>query len=152
MGIFDSVKKEINDASGGIDLKKLETLIKTANINVGNLKLTEVGKDVAVSGTVTNDADHSKLINLLQSSNLVEKVIDKIQVVKTGQSGVSIPGSEVDTVYTVVSGDTLSKIAKKFYGDASKYMKIFNANKELWVNFKNDPNILHVGWNLKIPK
>ena len=33
--------------------------------------------------------------------------------------------------YTVVSGDTLSKISKQFYGDANKYKQIFEANKPM---------------------
>jgi nucleoid-associated protein YgaU len=50
--------------------------------------------------------------------------------------------------YTVVSGDTLSKVAKQFYGDANKYMKIFEANKDQL----KDPNMIRVGQVLKIPE
>jgi nucleoid-associated protein YgaU len=49
--------------------------------------------------------------------------------------------------YTVVSGDTLSKVAKQFYGDANKYMKIFEANRDQL----EDPNMIRVGQVLKIP-
>jgi nucleoid-associated protein YgaU len=49
--------------------------------------------------------------------------------------------------YTVVGGDTLSKIAKQFYGDANKYMKIFDANKDQL----KDPNMIKVGQTLRIP-
>jgi len=49
--------------------------------------------------------------------------------------------------YTVKSGDTLSKIAKQYYGDASQYMKIFNANKGLL----KDPDKIQVGQELVIP-
>ncbi len=51
-------------------------------------------------------------------------------------------------VYEVVAGDTLSKIAKKFYGDANKYMKIFEANKDQL----KDPDKIKVGQKLKIPE
>jgi len=51
------------------------------------------------------------------------------------------------TIYEVVGGDNLSKIAKKFYGDANKYMKIFEANKDQL----KDPNAIKVGQKLKIP-
>ncbi len=51
-------------------------------------------------------------------------------------------------VYEVVGGDTLSKIAKKFYGDANKYMKIFEANKDQL----QDPNKIKVGQKLRIPQ
>jgi nucleoid-associated protein YgaU len=50
-------------------------------------------------------------------------------------------------IYEVVGGDTLSKIAKKFYGDANKYMKIFEANKDQL----KDPDKINVGQKLKIP-
>jgi LysM repeat protein len=51
-------------------------------------------------------------------------------------------------IYEVVGGDTLSKIAKKFYGDANKYMKIFEANKDQL----KDPDKINVGQKLKIPE
>jgi LysM repeat protein len=49
--------------------------------------------------------------------------------------------------YTVKSGDTLSKIAKEFYGDANAYMKIFDANKDKL----SDPDKIKVGQVLAIP-
>src|SRR4051794_32278988 len=49
--------------------------------------------------------------------------------------------------YTVQSGDTLSKIAKQFYGNANDYMKIFEANRDKL----NDPNKIQVGQSLVIP-
>ena len=54
--------------------------------------------------------------------------------------------AEVKT-YTVQSGDTLSKIAKQFYGDANKYPKIFEANRDQL----SDPNLIKVGQVLRIP-
>jgi len=53
---------------------------------------------------------------------------------------------EVQT-YTVKPGDTLSKIAKQYYGNANSYMKIFEANKDQL----SDPNLIKVGQVLKIP-
>ena len=49
--------------------------------------------------------------------------------------------------YTVAAGDTLSKIAKQFYGDAKQYMKIFEANKDKL----KDPDKIKVGQELVIP-
>ena len=48
---------------------------------------------------------------------------------------------------TVQPGDSLSKIAKRFYGDANAYMKIFEANSDQL----DDPNKIQVGQELKIP-
>ena len=49
--------------------------------------------------------------------------------------------------HDVVSGDTLSKLAKKYYGDPSLYMKIFEANRDVL----KDPNLIKVGQRLRIP-
>jgi nucleoid-associated protein YgaU len=49
--------------------------------------------------------------------------------------------------YTVVAGDSLSKIAKKFYGDANKWKRIFEANRDTVKN----ADLIHPGQVLKIP-
>jgi nucleoid-associated protein YgaU len=49
--------------------------------------------------------------------------------------------------HDVVAGDTLSKIAKKYYGDPGLYMKIFEANRDVL----KDPNLIKVGQKLRIP-
>lgn len=50
--------------------------------------------------------------------------------------------------YTVKSGDTLGKIAKEMYGDASKYPKIFEANQPML----SDPDKIYPGQVLRIPQ
>lgn len=50
--------------------------------------------------------------------------------------------------YTVVRGDSLSKIAKREYGDANKWHKIFEANKDVI----DDPDMIEVGQDLIIPE
>jgi len=49
--------------------------------------------------------------------------------------------------YVVKQGDTLSKIAIEFYGDASLYPKIFDANRDQLT----DPDKIRVGQKLRIP-
>jgi nucleoid-associated protein YgaU len=49
--------------------------------------------------------------------------------------------------YTVQPGDTLSIIAKRVYGDAGQYMKIFDANKDKL----SDPDKIQAGQELVIP-
>jgi nucleoid-associated protein YgaU len=56
------------------------------------------------------------------------------------------PGIEQRT-YTVVSGDNLSKIAKKLYGNAKLWRRIFEANKDTIEN----PDLIYPGQVLKIP-
>jgi nucleoid-associated protein YgaU len=50
--------------------------------------------------------------------------------------------------YTVAAGDSLSKIAKSFYGNANQYMKIFEANKDKL----SDPDKIKPGQDLVIPE
>jgi nucleoid-associated protein YgaU len=55
--------------------------------------------------------------------------------------------ADVEKTYTVVAGDTLSKIAKREYGDASKWHDIYEANKD---TIKN-PDLIYPGQTFKIP-
>ena len=57
------------------------------------------------------------------------------------------PSTPAVRTYTVQPGDSLSKISKQFYGDANKYMKIFDANKDKLA----DPDKVKVGMDLLIP-
>jgi len=50
-------------------------------------------------------------------------------------------------MHDVASGDTLSALAKKYYGDASKYNRIFEANRDQL----SDPDKIQAGQRLKIP-
>ncbi len=58
-------------------------------------------------------------------------------------------GSQPDFTqwHEVKSGETLSKIAQRYYGDASLYPKIFEANKDILKN----PDLIRVGQKLRIP-
>jgi nucleoid-associated protein YgaU len=57
------------------------------------------------------------------------------------------PAAPAPRTYTVAKGDTLSKIAKQHYGDANKWKKIFEANKDIL----KDPDRIFPGQVLKIP-
>jgi len=63
----------------------------------------------------------------------------------TAPQGTPPPPTEM--AYTVLSGDSLSKIAKKVYGDANKWRRIYEANTD---QIKN-PDLIHPGQILKIP-
>lgn len=59
----------------------------------------------------------------------------------------SAQGSSSGRTYKVQPGDSLSKIAKEFYGNANEYNRIFEANR----NQLNDPNKIQAGQELVIP-
>jgi uncharacterized protein YidB (DUF937 family) len=65
--------------------------------------------------------------------------------VQSGSSSRAEPPPE--QVYTVASGDSLSRIAKRFYGDANQWRRIYDANRDQVQN----PDLIHPGQKLKIP-
>ena len=97
------------------------------------------------------------------SADLKNKVWDQIKLVDPSYSDLTAdiqapaaaaaaaaggaPTPAAARTYTVQPGDSLSKISKEFYGDANKYMKIFEANKDQLT----DPDKVKVGTNLIIP-
>ena len=58
------------------------------------------------------------------------------------------PAPAAAQTYTVVKGDCLWNIAKKFYGNGSKYSIIYNANKSV---IGGNPNLIYPGQVLTIP-
>lgn len=50
-------------------------------------------------------------------------------------------------IHVVVAGDSLSKIAKREYGDADQWPRIFEANRDIVM----DPNRIFPGQKLRIP-
>lgn len=57
------------------------------------------------------------------------------------------PAAPAERTYTVVAGDNLSKISKKFYGESKRWRRIFDANKDTIEN----PDLIYPGQVLKIP-
>ncbi|MDQ2869494.1 MAG: LysM peptidoglycan-binding domain-containing protein [Acidobacteriota bacterium] len=51
-------------------------------------------------------------------------------------------------MYIVESGDSLSKIAKRFYGDAAAWKRIYQENRDVIQN----PDLIQPGWRLRIPE
>ena len=60
-----------------------------------------------------------------------------------------VDNTEQPKTYTVVSGDCLWNIARKFYGDGSRYTEIYNANADLFKG--RSPNLIYAGDVLVIP-
>lgn len=67
--------------------------------------------------------------------------------VRSGASSTAPPAAEPRR-YTVVAGDNLSKIAKRHYGDANQWRRIFDANRDPLDN----PDLIHPGQVLNIPE
>ena len=104
----------------------------------GILRLDAPAGVVAVAGTVADQATKEKVLLCCGNVAGVSSVNDMLVV--------EAPEPESQW-HTVVSGDTLSKIAKKFYGDANKYNGIFEANKPML----SHPDKIYPGQMLRIP-
>lgn len=74
--------------------------------------------------------------------------VRKIKKAKVVVSGGRTDNSQAVQTYTVVKGDCLWNIAKRFYGDGAKYMVIYEANKGL---IGGNPNLIYPGQVLSIP-
>lgn len=97
------------------------------------------------NGTVASEAEKNAIWDALKTvPDWRNDVVADIKVVP--KPGVDAPVSSMKT-YTVKKGDTLSKIARDYLGDANGYMKIFNANKDQL----SDPDEIKPGQVLKIP-
>ncbi|SNR79721.1 BON domain-containing protein [Methylobacillus rhizosphaerae] len=94
---------------------------------------------VTVSGTAATQEIKEKILLCCGNINGVSDVVDNLKVKEEGEAPV---------FYTVVRGDTLSKIAKEHYGNANSYMKIFEANKPML----SHPDKIYPGQTLRIPK
>jgi len=67
--------------------------------------------------------------------------------VQSGSSSTAPSPGASGRTYTVVKGDSLSKIAKQFYGNAGDWKKIYEANKDLIKN----PDLIYPGQTFRIP-
>ena len=65
----------------------------------------------------------------------------------TPAAAATTPGPSQEKTHTVAAGDTLTSIAQKYYGDASKWSKVFDANRDTLPT----ANALQLGQKLKIP-
>jgi nucleoid-associated protein YgaU len=58
------------------------------------------------------------------------------------------PREPQEKTYTVKKGDSLSKIAKRTYGDPQQWRRIYEANREV---IGDNPDLIHPGQALKLP-
>ena len=116
----------------------LANLINQMGFSVRDLAVDIEGDRALIRGAVDSQADREKIILMVGNTEGIAAVDDRLQVSRQE------PESQF---YDVKSGDSLSKIAKQFYGDANKYNLIFEANKPML----KDPDEIYPGQKLRIP-
>ncbi|WP_291589365.1 peptidoglycan-binding protein LysM [Comamonas sp. UBA7528] len=154
MGLFSFIKeageklfggKDANAATPADDLnakaaQAIATYINAQNLGVSNLQVAYDGSQgkVTVTGVAPTQGAKEK----------VTLCCGNVSSVTTVDNQMSVTNPEPEAQYhDVVRGDTLSAIAKKYYGDANKYPAIFEANKPML----SHPDKIYPGQKLRIP-
>lgn len=144
MGLISFVKNVGEKLFGGSEAQaatadELKKELDKHGLDAEGLDISVEGDKVVVKGKAADSATAEKIAVALGNTIGVAEVDNQLESAKAnGES----------TFYTVVSGDTLSKIAKEQYGNANEYMKIFEANKPMLTH----PDKIYVGQVLRIPK
>ncbi len=118
--------------------RRMEGTVRDLGLDVDGLNVHIVGDMATVTGLAHDQATKEKVVLVVGNSEGIATVDD--------QMSVENPEPEAQ-FHTVVSGDTLGKIAKNYYGNAMKYPVIFEANKPML----SHPDKIYPGQVLRIP-
>lgn len=141
MGLFDFVssmgkKLFTNDDDAAASIK---AAIEEDNPGISDLDVAFDSGKVSLNGSAESAEAMEKTVLIAGNVKGVSDV---------DASGIDAPTRTEDVqYYTIESGDTLSKIAKEFLGNAMDYPKIFEANREVI----KDPNLIYPGQKIRIP-
>ncbi|MFC7291109.1 peptidoglycan-binding protein LysM [Hirschia litorea] len=140
--MFGKIIKFAKDAGAKIgfgkdkdeDAKNLKGEMEKHGFKTEGVDVAVEGDKVVLTGKALTQEEREKLVLIAGNVEGVDAVEDNMEIAAT-------------RTHTVVSGDTLSKIAKEVYGDAMKYPVIFEANKPML----SHPDKIYPGQVLRIP-
>ena len=111
----------------------------------------ETAKGFHLDGTTEERDGKLYIKGTVQTQDQANKIWDALKTIPDWKNeivaDITATGGASDETYTVKAGDTLSKIAKEYLGNASDYMKIFEANKDQLT----DPDMIKPGQVLRLP-
>jgi nucleoid-associated protein YgaU len=142
MGLFDFVKDIGNKLFSRDEdaAEKIKAHIQNSNPGIQGLAVEFTEGVVSLSG----NADSSEA---LEKAVLMAGNVKGVAEVKA--QGLSAPQPQTTVEYYVIQkGDTLSAIAKQYYGKANDYPRIFEANREVIGN----PDLIYPGQKIRIPQ
>ena len=143
MGLFDFAVDFGKKLFGKDDdpAEKIKSHIEADNPGVRNLGVAFDAGKVDLSG----EADSTDAV---EKTVLIAGNVQGVTEVSADNISAPAPVAEVKVEYYVIQkGDTLSKIAKEFLGNAMDYPKIFEANREVI----KDPDLIYPGQKIRIP-
>jgi nucleoid-associated protein YgaU len=120
--------------------QKYADLTKAANdLGIVNFLMVEDGGKLRITGTAAYQLAKDELWNAIKRHPGWEDEL---------VADIKVANHDLHGQYTVKGGDSLSKIARYIYGDASAFTKIFEANRDIL----KTPDVIHPGQVLKIPR
>lgn len=127
--------RELHDRRKAAALVKL---VQDMGFKIQDLGVRVDDDKVTLTGQAPSQEIREKVVLLVGNVEGIGSVDDNLKVAQAAPEA---------QFYEVKSGDTLSKIAKQFYGDANKYPQIFEANRPML----KDPDEIYPGQRLRIP-
>ena len=141
MGLFDFAK-DIGKKLFGHEAEasdKIKEEIEHDNPGISDLTVSYQDGVVSLSGKADSAEAMEKAV--LMAGN-----VQGVSEVKA--DGISAPPQAAQVEYYVIQkGDSLSAIAKRYYGNAQDYPRIFDANREVIKN----PDLIYPGQKIRIP-
>jgi nucleoid-associated protein YgaU len=141
MGLFDfakSIGRKLFDNESEAQ-EKIREHIEQDNSGVKDLEVAYNDGIVSLSGSAEDAAAMEKAV--LMAGNVSG-------VAEVNADALEAPEAVENVEYYVIEkGDTLSAIAKKYYGKASAYPRLYEANREVI----KDPDLIFPGQKIRIP-
>jgi nucleoid-associated protein YgaU len=141
MGLFDfakSIGRKLFDKESDA-AEKIRAHIEQDNPGIKDLKVAYNNGVVSLSGSTDDPEAMEKAVLMAGNvSGVAEVQADELEAPEA---------VEQVEYYVIEKGDTLSAIAKKYYGKASDYPRLFEANREVI----KDPDLIFPGQKIRIP-
>ncbi len=134
----EAVAKADPEAAKMATIAQLEGMIRMMDLPVQDLDIDLNDDQITVRGEAASQEVREKVVLALGNIEGIACVDDLMTIPEKAPEA---------KFYEVKSGDSLSKIAKEFYGNAMKYPIIFEANKPML----KDPDKIYPGQMLRIP-
>ena len=154
MGFFDFISNAGKSLLGkGNDAEAIKAEIESSfeELPVDGLVVEVDGDTVTLAGVAKDFATREKAILIagnvegIAQVNADQLVTQEMISANSEEDSIEIPE---EIFYTIEKGDTLWKIAEKFYDDGSKYTHIVEANIEVI----KDPDLIYPGQTIRIPE
>ncbi len=150
MGLFDFVRnigKKLFDSDGEA-AEKITADINADNPGISNLSCTYDDGKVVLCGSAATAEAAQKAVLMAGNVKGVSEVVSQLEIAGNAEATGSAALEPANVEYYIIqSGDSLSKIAKKYYQDANAYPKIFEANREVI----KDADLIYPGQKIRIP-